>query len=623
MLIDFTPSEKSFREVQEKFCRIFTNRWEWIYAESITEKGKAAWKTINSKTWKFAKERELPRELTDEKLWSLWKSDQEVVGVGFGKTTKYLMLDIDAESPYHPDQGTELRNIRWALEDIGLISSVVVRSSYSGGLHLYYPLPEAVGSYDLASKVTEYLTAAGYEVANGKLEIFPNKKALGKKDDPKTWTQYQRHRLPLQQGSVILDEDYEPDSCGLSMFIQQWELCASSQSHGELLEAIYGKTQYQHHQGVSAGLKPIQAEYEELLKRGFTTPHQTNDILIQLGRQTRILEGLGGVALRDRLIEIVTGLPNYKKYCQHQIDIHQRCQDIARWAERRHKPAGSQTKESAPLPPPGKNNQEKKQDAIERIKRALNDIENIREAFVTKTSFLKAIAKKAKSSMSTLIKYWQKLLEPIFSKHHSPQEGQKLETQKTEEKTSKIVCNSPESKPSSNFQARKVQPETACNSLCSKDSSDFLRKTYTKEVARSARPLVEIIEVKRRAERKEIEEYIKQCQSSNQSREQKRKNSIQSVLSKLKQLQQQISATYDNNRAEFDKKEIGGAYQWERRRIPRWLREFGLHQRYWHLYGTEPPEDGSLMEWVLMNKPPHGTPAEKLTLVEVDVPVPT
>ncbi|WP_038028005.1 hypothetical protein [Picosynechococcus sp. NKBG15041c] len=617
MLIDFTPSEKSFREVQEKFCRIFTSRWEWIYAESITEKGKAAWKTINSKTWKFAKERELPRELTDEKLWSLWKSDQEVVGVGFGKTTKYLMLDIDAESPYHPDQGMELRNIRWALEDIGLISSVVVRSSYSGGLHLYYPLPEAVGSYDLASKVTEYLTAAGYEVANGKLEIFPNKKALGKKDDPKTWTQYQRHRLPLQQGSVILDEDYEPDSCGLSMFIQQWELCASSQSHGELLEAIYGKTQYQHHQGVSAGLKPIQAEYEELLKRGFTTPHQTNDILIQLGRQTRILEGLGGVALRDRLIEIVTGLPNYEKYCQHQIDIHQRCQDIARWAERRHKPAGSQTKESAPLPPPGKNNQEKKQDAIERIKRALNDIENIREAFVTKTSFLKAIAKQAKSSMSTLVKYWEKLLQPIFSKHHS----QQIEVQETNDE---IVCNSASGKVFSHLKDKNHKTENACNPLSSKDFSTIQEKTYTKEIARSARPLAVVsVEAKRQLERKEIEKYIKRSKELELTKQQRKKKSVQSVITQLKALEQNIRAAYGNNRERFFEQNISEAYKWEKRKIPRWLSEFGLHQKYWYLYGTEPPEDNLLMQWVLINRPPHKTPPEKLILVEVDIPIPT
>jgi hypothetical protein len=498
MLIDFACPEKSFRENSEKFLEIFAYRWEWIYAESLTEKGKASWKTINKRAWKFSKARELPLVLTDEKLLEVWKSEKEVVGVGFGKQTKYLMLDIDAGSPYHPSKGNELREIKGELEDIGLISSFAVQSSNSGGIHLYYPLSVEVGSYALAKTVAEHLTAAGYEVANGKLEIFPNKKTLGNKEDPTTWTQYQRHRLPLQQGSVVLDADYEPDSSMLEVFIKRWEFCASSQNYDELCVAIYGKKSYKSFTGISAGLQPIKAEYEELLKNGFTTPHQTNDILIQLGRQTRILEGLGGIELRDRLIEVVTGLPNYEKYCQHQEEIETRCQDIARWAERQHKPAGSKGKESEPLPPPGKNNDEKKQDAMERIQQALEEVQTIKEVFISKTSFLKAIAKIAKSSMSTLVKYWQKLLEPIFSRHHS----QKISIEKPQETKNEIVCNSAPSKAFSDFEPQNQEQETACNPLPSKESSDFEQKPYTKDVGLCPEPLVEI---KRDFEKLEIE----------------------------------------------------------------------------------------------------------------------
>jgi hypothetical protein len=619
MLVDFASPEKSFWEITEKFLEIFSHRWEWIYAESVTEKGKAAWKTINRRAWKFSKSRELPLVLTDEKLLEVWKSDKELVGVGFGKKTKYLMLDIDAGSPYHPSKGNELREIRGELEEIGLISSFAVQSSNSGGIHLYYPLLEEVGSYALARTVTEHLTRAGYEVVNGKLEIFPNKKALGNKEDPQTWAQYQRHRLPLQQGSVVLDEDYEPDSCMLEVFIKRWEFCASSQNQDELVEAMYGRKLYRGFRGgVSAGLKPIKTEYEELLKNGFTTAHQTNEILIQLGRQTRILEGLGGIELRDRLIEVVTGLPNYEKYCQHKEEIETRCQDVARWAERKHRPAGSKGKESQPLPLPGKNNEEKKQDAIERIQRALAEVEKLKEVFSSKTCFLKAIAKIAKSSMSTLVKYWEKLLEPIFSKHHR----QKITIEKPQETKKKIVCNSAPCKDYSDFKTENQKEEIACNSIQSKESSDFEQKTYTKDIGQSPEPLVEIKGEIKKIETEDLPHQYQYLEHFENSKKLKQQSSIELVVSKLRKLQERISVAYDKHGAATAKSEISEAYQWEKRKIPLWLSEFGLHRKYWYLHGMAVPENGLVEWWILANKPPQGTPAEKLKLVEVDVPVP-
>ncbi|OKH17669.1 hypothetical protein NIES208_08420 (plasmid) [[Limnothrix rosea] IAM M-220] len=609
MLIDLTFPEKSFREISENFLEIFAHRWEWIYAESLTEKGKAAWKTINRRTWRFSKERELPLVLTDEKLLELWKSEHQVVGVGFGKKTKYLMLDIDVDSPYHPSKGAELQGIKGELEDIGLISSFAVQSSNSGGIHVYYPFSEEVGSYALARTVAEHLIAAGYEVANGKLEIFPNRKALGKREDPTTWAQYQRHRLPLQQGSVVLDKDYEPDSSMLSVFIRRWEFCASSQDHEALSVAMYGRKSYKNFKGTSTGLQPIKAEYENLLKNGFTAAHQTNDILIQLGRQTRILEGYGGIELRDRLIELVTELPNYGKYCQHKEDINQRCQDIARWAERRFSPAGSKTKISEPLPLPGKNNEEKKQDAIQRIKQALAEVLTVEEAFKSKTSFLKAIAKIASSSMSTLTKYWQKLLEPIFSKHHN----QKIITEKPKEISNEIVCNSSHSNGSSHSKPKNQDPQIACNPLPSKESSDFNQKPHTKHVGRSPKPLVEINNAFNLSDTKKSSFLLNQSE---------KKNSVEVVVAKLRRLQEKISKTYGENPEATEKKEISGAYELAKRKIPRWLSEYGLHRKYWYLHGMAVPENGLAEWWILANKAPQGTPPEKLELVEVDVPVP-
>lgn len=616
MLVDFAPSGKSFQEITEKFLGIFTHRWEWIYAESLTEKGKAAWKTVNRKAWKFAKKRDLPLVLTDEKLLELWKSEKEVVGVGFGKKTKYLMLDIDAESAYHPYRSNELREIRGELEEIGLISGFAVQSSHSGGIHVYYPLPEEVGSYALARTVTDHLVAAGYEVANGKLEIFPNKKALGDKEDPTTWTQYQRHRLPLQEGSVVLDEGYEPDSCMLSVFVKRWEFCASCQDYGQLREALYGKKNYRQFKGVSAGLKEIKAEYRSLLERGFSAAHQTNQILLQLGRQTRILEGLGGVELRDRLMELVKGLPNYEKYCSHKEEIDKRCQDVARWAEKRFSGVGSKGKASEPLPLPGKNNKQKREDAIQRIKRALEELQDIAALCESKTNFLKAIAKQAKSSMSTLMKYWEKLLKPIFVRHY---EGKHLK-QTVENNSEQIVCNSALGKDYSDLEDKISEEKNACNSLPDKALGNFVQNDNTKDVGRSPKPLVEI----NLCEQNEIthSSQIPLSEHSEKTQNLQSQNSVKSLIGRLRSLSEKISSAYDEKIGGATKKDISGAYQWERRKIPKWLAEFGLHQKLWHWYGKEVSTEVPPMEWVLANKPPRGTPPEKLELVEVDVPVP-
>ncbi|BAW98026.1 hypothetical protein NIES970_29960 (plasmid) [[Synechococcus] sp. NIES-970] len=219
--------------------------------------------------------------------------------------------------------------------------------------------------------------------------------------------------------------------------------------------------------------------------------------------------------------------------------------------------------------------------------------------------------------MSTLIKYWEKLLQPIFSKYHS----QQIEAK---EISNEIVCNSTPDKLFSDLKDTNHKTENACNPLPSKTFRIIQEKAYTKEVARSAGPLAVMnAEAKQQSEQKEIEEYIKRSKELELSKQQKKKKSIQSVITQLKVLEQNIRTVYDKNRERFFEKDISFAYKWEKRKIPRWLSEFGLHQKYWYLYGTEPPEDNLLMQWVLINRPPHKTPPEKLILVEVDIPVPT
>ncbi|MFK8186368.1 MAG: hypothetical protein AB8B99_23580, partial [Phormidesmis sp.] len=122
-----------------------------------------------------------------------------ILGKRFGKLTNYLMIDVDRGSPFHPrSQGID--PILEAMESLGLCRYLLIRSSESGGLHIYFPLAEPVSAYGLACAAHSALTAAEVRIAGGVCELFPNKKAFN--------AEHNGHRLPLQAGSFILDEDF-------------------------------------------------------------------------------------------------------------------------------------------------------------------------------------------------------------------------------------------------------------------------------------------------------------------------------------------------------------------------------------------------------------------------------
>jgi hypothetical protein len=81
-----------------------------------------------------------------------------------------------------------------------LSATLLIRSSHSGGLHLYLPLPELVKTFDLAVALHHCLSAQGFAIASGTLEIFPNPKPYG----VEKIIHYNGHRLPLQPASGLL-----------------------------------------------------------------------------------------------------------------------------------------------------------------------------------------------------------------------------------------------------------------------------------------------------------------------------------------------------------------------------------------------------------------------------------
>nr|WP_069789397.1 hypothetical protein [Cyanobacterium sp. IPPAS B-1200]OEJ79996.1 hypothetical protein A5482_07625 [Cyanobacterium sp. IPPAS B-1200] len=299
---------------QEKLTQIFPYRWNWI----IKEHG--SWKTVKTR-------------ISDPTLIKIYEDPTKLIGVGFDKHTKYLMLDIDKNSPYHPKNDPNgIPLLELTLYKIGLKENIKIQSSQSGGIHIYYPFSHKLKSYKIGTKITQYLEDNGWTVKNGTLEIFPNKKKDNYSQDKNQWKLYQRHRLPLQpeSSSYLLDSQYQPiidHSSPLESFLEQWENVAKAQDIKELKRYLYLQSKK------SRVLAQIEKELNELITEGFTGRGQTNDILLALGRKIRLCRQLGGVELRDTIRHTITHLRGYEEYCGHQYEIHQRSQDIARWAE--------------------------------------------------------------------------------------------------------------------------------------------------------------------------------------------------------------------------------------------------------------------------------------------------
>ena len=72
-----------------------------------------------------------------------------ILGKRFGKLTNYLMIDIDINSPFHPRNGG-IEKILAAMESLGLCRFLLIRSSDSEGIHIYFPLAEPVSAWGIA-----------------------------------------------------------------------------------------------------------------------------------------------------------------------------------------------------------------------------------------------------------------------------------------------------------------------------------------------------------------------------------------------------------------------------------------------------------------------------------------
>lgn len=313
------------REWDNAFLALFPHRFDYIYANHPAPGCTPVWQT----------ERRHP--LSDRVI----QQGGYLYGVRFGSQTRYCLLDIDTGSPYHPQSDPlAIGRMVAVLEAIGLVKYVACTSSYSGGLHLYFPFEQAQSSWELASVVATLLENAGFILKPGQLELFPNPKPYTVDQPPSL---FNAHRLPMQMGSYLLNEDFEPVWSSQQQFVQQWQWV---QSHNtidtpaikRLLKQIRRRS-YQLSGKADKFINDLNAEIE----LGWTGFGQTNRLLGRITMRAyifnHILTGskpLSGQALVTEIVNVARSLPGYQDWCRHQHEIEQRATEWARCIENSH-----------------------------------------------------------------------------------------------------------------------------------------------------------------------------------------------------------------------------------------------------------------------------------------------
>ncbi|MGC1307834.1 MAG: hypothetical protein WA885_11430 [Phormidesmis sp.] len=316
-----------FRPVEEdnSFLKIWNHRFDYLYAEHPKPGDRPDWMT------------ESRHPLADR----LILQSSHLYGVRFGPETNYGLLDIDKGSPYHPRRDPHyLERIITALEPLGLVEHLVITSSASGGLHLYFPFEKALPSWKLAVGICALLEKAGFKIMAGWLEVFPNQKPFSIDG---TISLYNGHRLPMQQGSYLLDQSLQPVASSERMFTRRWEaasrrndICEQTLTH---IIKLYRRRQYRITGKADKFLNDLNAEIEP----GWSGAGQTNYLLGRIAMRSYIFghvlhapAPLIGRALIDDIVRIAINLPGYTDYCGHQHEIEARATDWAHAVEKSH-----------------------------------------------------------------------------------------------------------------------------------------------------------------------------------------------------------------------------------------------------------------------------------------------
>lgn len=316
---------ESVREWKDTFLSLFPHRFDYIWAEHPSPGAVVEWKT------------ESRHPLSDR----LFRQGAYLYGVRFGAETHYCLLDIDVGSIYHPKQDPfAISRIAAVLEPLGLVSYIACTSSYSGGIHLYFPFQQVQSSWQLTQALGCLLENAGFKLQPGQLEVFPNPKPYAT-DGPLSL--FNAHRLPLQIGSYLLNEEFQPIWSNCQNFVSQWKLAQQrNDMDSKTLKQILKQAKRKHF-GISGKAEKFINDLNTEIELGWTGFGQTNRLLGRITMRAYIFhhilsggEPLKGEALVSEIVETARSLPGYQEWCRHQHEIEHRAEEWARCIENSH-----------------------------------------------------------------------------------------------------------------------------------------------------------------------------------------------------------------------------------------------------------------------------------------------
>ncbi|MGB3297975.1 MAG: hypothetical protein WBA76_06870 [Phormidesmis sp.] len=315
----------TFQHVQETsdtFLALFAHRYDFIYALHPNLKEKPDWYSENR------------YPLSDRQILE----GKYLYGVRFERETAYCLLDIDRYSSYHPQHSPlVLERMFAALEPLGITQHIVCTSSDSDGLHIYLPLAKSFNSWKLAKAVSTALANAGFKLKPGQLELFPNPKSYSRDKAPSL---FNAHRLPLQMGSYVLNDELWPISNSQSCFVRMWRCCQQN-NHldvryvNKLLKSV---RQYSHQ--LSHKSHKFLGDLDTEIELGWTGHGQTNRLLGRIAMRAYVFHhavsgepSLSGDALSQQIVAVAKALPGYRDWCRHQHEIEDRASEWASCVE--------------------------------------------------------------------------------------------------------------------------------------------------------------------------------------------------------------------------------------------------------------------------------------------------
>ncbi len=356
------PPSIYVQETLNAFLDLWPHRFDYLHAPHPNPGDKPKWQT------------ESRHPLADR----LIIQGASLLGVRPGPQTSYALLDIDNGSPYHPRRDPlALQRICDALEPLGIVARVVTTSSHSQGLHIYFPLGKSFPSWQIALVVTILLENAGFKIRPGWLEVFPNRKPFSTTGKASL---FNGHRLPLQQGSYLLNADLQPIASSQQSFVRQWHFAGERNDlNRKLIKQLVRQSRRKVYRVTGRANKFIN-DLNADINLGWTGRGQTNHLLGRITMRSFIFghvlyaeEPLTGQSLIDDIVSTARSLPGFKDYCGHQHELEKKAREWQRSIEdSRYFPYGLKRAAKVKVEDSGPSwNERQEEDARQRIRDAI------------------------------------------------------------------------------------------------------------------------------------------------------------------------------------------------------------------------------------------------------------